>query len=247
MTKRSWAFSLAIHALLLALLLAIATPTLQRRAEPMRWQVALLDPAPAAPSPPPRAAEPPRSSAPPRPAARLSSVPPPRPPAQAARTAPPEPAVAAPAAAAPMTVPPAVQASTPEPAAPATPAAPVVEAPAALSRSVAAAPAPPKAAVPRVDAEAQRRWYAALAAKLAELKRYPLAARRLGQEGVVLLEALIQPDGQAEVAVKQGSGYPALDRAALALFQEALRALPERLAPAQASRLDVPIAYRLEH
>lgn len=173
----------------------------------------------------------------------VADAPPPAPtplaPAPAPVSAPvlPTPPPAEPVARTAAVVPVAVAARV-EPASVAAPAPPAIAAKAAE---------PQRIAPPEVDPVAQGRWHAALAAKLAELKRYPMTARRLGQEGVVLLEALVQPDGQAEVAVKTGSGHAALDRAALALFQDALRALPVVLLPSKPSRLDVPIAYRLEH
>ncbi len=248
MTKPNWALSLAIHCLLLAFLFALTAPAAQQAA-PMRWEVALLPPPPlerAAPAPPPVAtAPPPRAVAASLPARVPTPQPAPAPvpvPTPAAPVAAPEPVVPVAAASpAPVSVPTVAATATPIPEirhVAAAPPAPVVE---------AAPPKPAQAPPPRVDAEVQRRWYAALTAKLTELKRYPLVARRMGQEGVVLLEALIHPNGQAEAEIKQGSGHSALDRAALALFQEAILALPENLSPPQASRLAVPIAYRLEH
>jgi protein TonB len=45
---------------------------------------------------------------------------------------------------------------------------------------------------------------------------YPAASRRLGEQGRVLLDVYIQPDGRVgEIRVKQSSGYPRLDEAAL--------------------------------
>lgn len=241
MTKRNWALSLLIHGLLLAFLFALAAPAAQRAA-PMRWEAALLPPPSLerdAPAPPPVTAAPPQRAAI---ASLPARVPTPQPvPTPAAPVAVPEPVVPA-AATSPATV------AVPTVAATATSVPeirPVAAAP-PVSTVEAAPPRPAPVAPPRVDAEVQRRWQAALAAKLAELKRYPLAARRLGQEGVVLLEALIHPNGQAEAEIKQSSGYSALDRAALALFQEAVLALPEKLSPPHSSRLAVPIAYRLE-
>lgn len=239
MTKHNWALSLVIHGLLLVFLFALAAPAAQRAA-PMRWEVALLPPPSLerdAPAPPPVKAAPPQRAAI---AALPARVPAPQP-TPAAPVAVPEPVVPAAAASpAPVAVPTVAATAIPVPE-----IRPVAAAP-PVSTVEAAPPRPAPAAPPRVDAEAQRRWQAVLAAKLAELKRYPLVARRLGQEGVVLLEALIHPDGHAEAEIKQSSGYSALDRAALALFQEAVLALPEKLSPTHSSRLAVPIAYRLE-
>src|SRR5712692_8147226 len=44
------------------------------------------------------------------------------------------------------------------------------------------------------------------------LPPYPLVARRLGKEGVVLLEVLVSADGRAvDVSVRESSGFAALD------------------------------------
>jgi protein TonB len=52
--------------------------------------------------------------------------------------------------------------------------------------------------------------------RVAELKRYPNSARMNGQEGKVILKAVIRSDGQlADVFVQKSSGYSALDQAAI--------------------------------
>lgn len=94
---------------------------------------------------------------------------------------------------------------------------------------------------------AQRRWYAALVDKLREYRRYPPAARRLGQEGVVTVLIDITADGdlrQAEVRIS--SGYPLLDKAATHLLHDAAAALRGQLLPPANSRLEIPVAYRLD-
>jgi protein TonB len=88
------------------------------------------------------------------------------------------------------------------------------EAPAAASSqdsTVNAAPAPSH------DAKADNRWLAeSLWRRVAELKRYPNFARMNGQEGKVILKAVIRSDGQlADVFVQQSSGHSALDAAAI--------------------------------
>lgn len=100
---------------------------------------------------------------------------------------------------------------------------------------------------PRAVGEAERRWYASLAAKMAELKRYPLVARRQGQHGVVVLEARIRTGGEAGASIKQSSGHSSLDRAALKLFEEAMQALEGMTVPAGGGMLEIPVAYRLEN
>lgn len=76
---------------------------------------------------------------------------------------------------------------------------------------------------------------------------YPPVARRRGEAGTVLLSVWVEADGRAgEVSVRQGSGSARLDRAAL----EAVRRW--RFVPAKnggvalASRIEVPIIFRLE-
>lgn len=67
------------------------------------------------------------------------------------------------------------------------------------------------------DAKVDNRWLAeSLWRRVAELKRYPNTARMNGQEGKVILKAVIRSDGQlAEVFVLKSSGYAALDMAAM--------------------------------
>lgn len=67
------------------------------------------------------------------------------------------------------------------------------------------------------EAKADNRWLAeSLWRRVAELKRYPSLARLNGQEGKVILKAVIRSDGQlADVFVQKSSGYSALDEAAM--------------------------------
>ncbi|MER2529246.1 MAG: energy transducer TonB [Candidatus Competibacter denitrificans] len=105
-----------------------------------------------------------------------------------------------------------------------------------------------KAAPPEPDrAQAKQLWYAALTRKLREMRSYPPVARRLGQEGVVTMAIEIGANGELRLAeVRQGSGFPMLDQAAKALVREAVAALRGQLAPPGNSRLEVPVAYRLD-
>ena len=66
-------------------------------------------------------------------------------------------------------------------------------------------------------AKTDNRWLAeSLWRRVAELKRYPSSARLNGQEGKVILKAVIRSDGQlADVFVQKSSGYSALDAAAI--------------------------------
>lgn len=73
------------------------------------------------------------------------------------------------------------------------------------------------ASAPGQEAKADNRWLAeSLWRRVAELKRYPNSARMNGQEGKVILKAVIRADGQlAAVTVQQSSGHSVLDTAAM--------------------------------
>lgn len=76
---------------------------------------------------------------------------------------------------------------------------------------------------------------------------YPLAARRQGAEGRVVLRALVLEDGRcAEVRIVRSSGHALLDESALATVRR-WRFLPATRAgaPVTAS-VDVPISFRLD-
>jgi len=75
---------------------------------------------------------------------------------------------------------------------------------------------------------------------------YPLAARRRGIEGQVLLRARVQEDGRcAQVETKQSSGYAMLDSAALETVKK-WRFAPATLSGTPvASWVEVPITFRL--
>ncbi|HEY5931688.1 MAG TPA: energy transducer TonB, partial [Nitrospira sp.] len=73
------------------------------------------------------------------------------------------------------------------------------------------------APAPGHEAKADNRWLAeSLWRRVAELKRYPNSARMNGQEGKVILKAVIRSDGYlADVSVQKSSGYSVLDAAAI--------------------------------
>lgn len=75
---------------------------------------------------------------------------------------------------------------------------------------------------------------------------YPLAARRRGIEGQVLLVALVKADGScAQVTIKQSSGHGELDTAALETVRR-WRFIPARRGDtAVESWVEVPITFRL--
>ena len=82
---------------------------------------------------------------------------------------------------------------------------------------------------------------------LARHKAYPIAAKKAKHQGVVTLEFTIAQSGRVlSVHVKNGSGYPALDRAALDMVERAnpVPAIPDALARDRLS-LAIPIEFSL--
>ena len=79
------------------------------------------------------------------------------------------------------------------------------------------------------------------------LPPYPLVARRLGLEGVVVLEVLVAPDGSAaDVRLSRSSGHQQLDDSAVRTVRERWRFVPARRdGAAVESRVTVPIRFRL--
>jgi protein TonB len=80
------------------------------------------------------------------------------------------------------------------------------------------------------------------------LPPYPMIARRLGKEGVVLLEVLVAPDGRAaDVRLLKSSGFTPLDDSAMTTVRERWRFVPARRGgtPVE-SRVTVPIRFRLQ-
>jgi protein TonB len=73
-------------------------------------------------------------------------------------------------------------------------------------------------------------------------------ARRLGKEGVVLLEVLVAADGSAaDVRVVESSGFAPLDESAVATVRSRWRFVPARRGGEPiASRVTVPIRFRLD-
>lgn len=76
---------------------------------------------------------------------------------------------------------------------------------------------------------------------------YPLAARRRGDQGTVLLRVLVTADGlAASVGLEKTSGYPSLDEAALAAVKS-WRFVPARQGgQAIESPYVVPVVFRLD-
>ena len=77
--------------------------------------------------------------------------------------------------------------------------------------------------------------------------RYPLTARRAGEQGTVTLRVLVSPDGLASrVAVEKSSGSRYLDAAALEAVKAWRFAPAHQGADAVESWMLVPIVFRLE-
>ncbi|MBI3199785.1 MAG: TonB family protein [Rhodospirillales bacterium] len=179
-----------------------AAPTRAPEPEPESPEapaVAALDPPkePALPDflppPPPEALAPPDFSAPPPP--------------------PPKPAKAAPQAA---------QAKPEAKRTAPTVAQPVPARPASKAPVESGSPAPAAAAVAAAPATVAPGWNALLAAWLAANRRYPDEARRRSEEGEVTVRFTVMPGGQVSAAaIVKGSGFAALDAAALRLLQGA--------------------------
>ena len=123
------------------------------------------------------------------------------------------------------------------------PAEKSVEAPAAMSE----APAAVVAAIPPAPSiiVTEARFDAAYLQNPAPL--YPLLSRKLAEEGKVFLQVQVSALGTAsQVHIKQGSGYPRLDQAALNTVR-LWRFVPARQGDeAVSASVVVPIVFRLE-
>ncbi len=89
-------------------------------------------------------------------------------------------------------------------------------------RPPAPTPAPPPhepvSVLPHIDAAASRQ------------PEYPPVSRRMGEQGTVILDVLVDPSGRAtDAKVVQSSGFPRLDEAALTGFVESYRFAPGTL------------------
>lgn len=73
---------------------------------------------------------------------------------------------------------------------------------------------------------------------------YPAASRRAGDQGTVLLELVVAPDGRpTEVNVLRSSGFPLLDKAAVdAVYKWRFSTKESGLA-----RLQLPVTFKLEN
>ena len=260
--------SLGLHAVILLAFVALGhRATLHDETPP---GVEMLFDAPAVADPAPETAT--VSEAPvapavaPEPAAQAAIAEPPPTPLVVADVPPLAPDVVEPVAP-PAELPPPIAASIPvAPAAPSRPApkrmqarAPVVDHAVARLPTIAGPEPPPTArsmtlatVVPARPSAPQAssisaRWQGALASWIRARTRYPEAARRLGEEGAVVVSFTVGRDGQVlDALLKQRSGSDTLDQAALAMFHAArVPAFPADMEQAQVT-ISVPVRYRLE-
>ncbi len=98
----------------------------------------------------------------------------------------------------------------------------IASVPASISQAVPSPASPQDSIVneapgPGHEARADNRWVGeSLWRRVGELKRYPNSARMNGQEGKVILKAVIRSDGHlADVSVQKSSGHSVLDAAAI--------------------------------
>ena len=133
----------------------------------------------------------------------------------------------------------------PAPSAPPTAAA--SEAKPAESVARESAPQVAMATRPAPIVKADHGWLAeSLWRRVAELKRYPSAARLNGWEGKVVLRVVIRADGHlADVKIQKSSGYDALDRAALEAIRLACPLHMKHELHASEVAMNLPIVYSL--
>ncbi len=75
---------------------------------------------------------------------------------------------------------------------------------------------------------------------------YPYPARRMGQEGRVMLQVEVRPDGSVgELRLEQSSGYGMLDRAAMATVRKWHFEPPQHEGERAISLIRVPITFEL--
>jgi protein TonB len=95
------------------------------------------------------------------------------------------------------------------------PTPPVATAPAAPAPVVAAPPRAPVRVQPRLDLARSRE------------PEYPSTSRRLGEQGSLIVQVLVEPDGRpSDVKLIESSGFSRLDQAALTGIRSSYRFLP---------------------
>ncbi|MDP2023030.1 MAG: energy transducer TonB [Hydrogenophaga sp.] len=225
-----WGRSVVLHAALVAALAwgmahsPAPIPPSTRLDMAIQWE-AEQPPEPTV-QPPPPAPAPPELK--PQPPARVQPVPqPPAPPVTPAM----------------QSYPDAVE-TTADTVVPAAPAATVNTEASRAATPALVAPAPPSA---NALAAQQARWEGLLEAALLKHKQYPLVARRMGQEGLVTVEAHFSAQGELlDCFVASGSGFKALDEAALQLVRQAADLVRATHQPGRVAQLRIPIAYEIK-
>ncbi|SFJ86588.1 energy transducer TonB [Methylophaga sulfidovorans] len=94
---------------------------------------------------------------------------------------------------------------------------------------------------------AQKSYYSELAATLAKHKRYPMASRRRGEEGIVKLFFVVDRTGKVlEFRIAKSSGSARLDEAVISMLKKAqpLPSFPDDMTQSQLE-VNVPIAFQL--
>ncbi len=227
--KRSKPFfySLALHAAVVALFVGaigtvrhISTPEEKIAVSLMAYNPAVAEPAPPPELPPeaPAKIKPPVKPEPPKTKPAPAAIP-----AKSAKT---------PATSAESVPPPSPPQSAPVPAAPAPKSQPA-------EPTVAKIPPPPINHQKAYEDEHLARIRTLLAQNLV----YPKNARRLNQQGDVVVMFSLSPAGEVgAVSVTKSSGFELLDEAALNLIKTTSPQFPK---PAKTVQISVPIGYRL--
>lgn len=258
--RRRWAqiLSVAVHAGLIAVLMAGYEPvppapaavrveidlTQPPAPEPVAPEPAAPEPVAEAPPPPePLPEPPPPEPLPPEPAPVVAELPPPEPPPLPDDPPPPaaEPVIA-------MVPPPPAKPRPPEPAKRPPPATPIpvpVPRDAPVQPAAVPTPAPVPAAVRPAGPPPD--YLALLQARLARHKVYPRAAQLAREEGTVLLRFVVARDGSVlSWRIERSSGFEALDRQVAAMIERAAP-LPPMPDSVPGDRLDValPVQFAL--
>ena len=124
-------------------------------------------------------------------------------------------------------------------------------APEAVASSSPVEPAPAVSEAPvqtaKAPAKMDHSWLSeSLGRRVAELKRYPSSARLNGQEGKVILKAVIRSDGHlADVSIQQSSGHQVLDAAAIETIRLACPLHMKHATNKSEIVVRVPIVYTL--
>lgn len=139
-------------------------------------------------------------------------------------------------------------AEPPLPVMTAAPSAPAVETPAyAVAPQPEAPPTPPPAPTVQPAAPPAPRTVTRIEYVRGPAPAYPLLSRRLGEQGKVMIKALVDEHGRAlDAVVQQSSGRPRLDDAARKAVMEALFKPYREDGKAERVYVVVPVIFKLE-